>query len=145
MNSLTACNDMSSNFGLTLTGDQMLKLTERRFQSLKSTGRVEFGDGIIKKLVFAFCDSPYISQNNYEDTLAELQDIFYYFKGEAMESLSDDELIDAMDSMFNGKAAGSLEYLSGMSLENLCRQIHGGIVDEEIEAPISWSDNDDEK
>ena len=50
----------------------------------------------IKKLIEAFCDSPYIMQSNYEETLEELQDIFYFFKGEAMEQISDDELIEFM-------------------------------------------------
>ena len=35
-------------------------------------------------------------QENYEETLEELQDIFYFFKGEAMEQISDGELIDAL-------------------------------------------------
>ena len=48
----------------------------------------------IKKLIEAFCDSPYIMQSNYEETLEELQDIFYFFKEEAMEQISDDELIE---------------------------------------------------
>lgn len=136
MNSLAACNELSSNYGLTLTGDQMLSLTERRFHALKSTGRVEFGEGILPKLVFAFCDSPFISPDNYEDTLTELQDIFYYFKSEAMESLTDDELIDTMVSIFNGKAQGSLEYLSGTSLENLCRGTRGGTPYDDTDPPL---------
>ncbi len=142
MNSLSVCNELSSNFGLTLTGDQMLRLTERRFKALKSTGRVEFGEGVLTKLVFAFCDSPFISPDNYEDTLAELQDIFYYFKSEAMESLTDDELIDTMKSSFDGKAQGSLEYLSGTLLENLCRGIHGGSVDDETDEDLCEEDYD---
>jgi hypothetical protein len=70
-----------------------------------------------------FCDSPYIHSRNYEETLSELQDIFYYFKGEAMERLSDDELIGAMSKVFNGVAHGSLEYLAETSLEELCRKL----------------------
>jgi hypothetical protein len=83
MQELDACNALSSHFGLALTGEQMLRLTEQRFQALKSTGRIEFGEGVLKKLVTAFCDSPYITQHNYEETLGELQDIFYYFKNES--------------------------------------------------------------
>jgi len=32
--------------------------------------------------------------------------------------------------VFDGKAQGSLEYLAGMALENLCRIIRGGEVEE---------------
>lgn len=130
MNELEVCNNYSGRFGLVLSNKQMLRLTESRFMALKSTGRVEFGEGVLKKLVYAFCDSPYLTQENYEDTLSELQDIFYYFKNESMEALSDDELIEAMKSVFNGKAQGSLEYLAGTSLENLCRGIRGGETEE---------------
>ena len=135
MKELEVCNDYSGRFGLALSGEQMLRLTESRFQALKSTGRIEFGEGVLKKLVYAFCDSPYLTQENYEDTLSELQDIFYYFKNESMEALSDDELIEAMKSVFDGKAQGSLSYLAGTSLENLCRGIRGGEM-EEPEPPL---------
>lgn len=130
MQELDACNEMSCYFGLTLTGEQMLRLTEQRFQALGSTGRIEFGEGVLKKLVAAFCDSPYITQQNYGEILGQLQDIFYYFKNESEETLSDDELIEAMKSVFDGKAQGSLEYLEGTALENLCRIIRGGEVEE---------------
>ena len=79
----------------------------------------------IKKLIEAFCDSPYIMQSNYEETLEELQDIFYFFKGEAMEQIADDELIEFMKKSFDGVAQGDLEYLSGTVMyrmrENLLR------------------------
>ena len=47
-------------------------LINKRFEALKNTGRIEFDEGILKKLIEAFCDSPYIMQNNYEETLEEL-------------------------------------------------------------------------
>ena len=81
----------------------------------------------IKKLIEAFCDSPYIMQSNYEETLEELQDIFYFFKEEAMEQISDDELIEFMTRDFDGKCQGSIEYLSGTSLEELCRGTRYGL------------------
>jgi len=127
---LEACNGLSGRFGLVLSGEQLLRLTESRFLALKSTGRVEFGEGVLKKLVYAFCDSPYLTQQNYESTLTGLQDIFYYFKNESIEALSDDELIEAMKTAFDGKAQGSLEYLAGTALESLCRGIRGGEVEE---------------
>jgi len=135
MQELDACNELSGRFGLALKQEQMLRLTEQRFQALKSTGRIEFGEGVLKKLVSVFCDSPYITQQNYEETLGELQDIFYYFKNESGDTLSDDELIEAMKSVFDGKAQGSLEYLAGTALENLCRVIRGGETEEYESSP----------
>ena len=47
-----------------------------------------------------------------DEKKAELQEAFYYFKTEAMEQFSDDELIEYMVKVFNGRAQGSTEYLS---------------------------------
>ena len=52
---------------------------------------------------------------------------FYFFKGEAMEQISDDELIEFMKRDFDGKCQGSIEYLSGTSLEELCRGTRYGL------------------
>ncbi|MEE0725953.1 MAG: DUF6323 family protein, partial [Clostridium saudiense] len=114
-------------YGVTLSDTQIENLINKRFESLKSTGRVEFGDGILKELIEAFCDSPYIIQENYEETLEELQDIFYFFKGEAMDQIADDELIEFMKEYFNGECQGSIEYLSGTNLEELCRDTRYGL------------------
>ena len=120
-------NELTMKFGVSLSDTQIENLINKRFESLKSTGRVEFGDGILKDLIEAFCDSPYIIQENYEETLEELQDIFYFFKGEAMEQIADDELIEFMKVNFNEKYQGSLEHLSGTSLEELCRDTRYGL------------------
>ena len=104
----------------------MHALGEARVKALENTGRVEFGGGILKKLILAFCDSPYITQNSYAGILAQLQEIFYYFKNESLERLTDEELLGAMRRFFNGPAHGSLEMLAGSSLEELCRGLRGG-------------------
>ena len=121
------CNEITMKYRVTLSDTQIENLINKRFESLKSTGRVEFGDGILKELIEAFCDSPYIIQENYEETLEELQDIFYFFKGEAMDQIADDELIEFMKEYFNGECQGSIEYLSGTNLEELCRDTRYGL------------------
>lgn len=121
------CNEVTMRYGVTLSDTQIENLINKRFESLKSTGRVEFGDGILKELIEAFCDSPYIIQENYEETLEELQDIFYFFKGEAMDQIADDELIEFMKEYFNCECQGSIEYLSGTNLEELCRDTRYGL------------------
>ena len=72
-----ACNAMSEKFGLSLNEDEIRELVACRADALKKTGRIEFAGGILPKLIYAFCDSPYIQQENYECTLAELQEAFY--------------------------------------------------------------------
>lgn len=128
---LAACNTFTAKFGLMLSERQLTNLTERRFEALKDNGRVEFGGGIMKKLIYAFCDSPYVQQQTWEDTLLELQDAFYYYKNEADDNLSDDELIEYMKKTFDGIAQGSMEYLTETSLEELCRNARHGRMEEE--------------
>lgn len=123
---LRECNAFTGQFGLTLTERQIQALAEKRVEALNSTGRVEFGSGITKKLIREFCDSPYIMQENYEETILELLDSFYYFKNESEDRISDDELIAFMRRHFDTTCQGSLEYLSGTTLEDLCRNTRFG-------------------
>ncbi len=120
------CNNYSSKFGLLLTNAQIRTLSQERYETLKRYGRIELGKGIIEKLIFEFCDSPYIWQENYTDTLSELQDIFYYFKNESLDEFTDDELIRYMRKSFDNECQGSLEYLRETSLEDVCRSIRYG-------------------
>lgn len=122
---LEHCNTYTACYGLALSPVQMAELAQHRLLALEKTGRVEFGTGILGKLVEAFCTSPYLMQENYEATLLELQDMFYYFKGQSRERLSDSKLITAMKEAFDGPAQGSLEYVSGTVLEELCRALQG--------------------
>jgi hypothetical protein len=123
---LQACNELTERFGLSLTDTQIREVAQKRIQALSDTGRVEFGRGIMKDLVFAFCDSPYITRDNYFDTLLSLIDSFYFSKNESEELIPDDELIAFMKQKFDTVCHGSLEYLEGTTLEELCRNTRYG-------------------
>ena len=116
---LQACNAYSARFGLTLRENEIAELVESRAEALRAAGRIEFGGGILPKLIRAICDSPFIMQEDYAAVLSELQEAFYRFKNETMDRLTDDELIALMVKAFNGRAQGSAEYLAEMSLEAL--------------------------
>jgi len=116
-------NDYSQNFGLSLAGKDIEVLLQERKGILKEQERVEFRGGILKKLIAAFCDSAYIWQDNYADTLGRLQEIFYQYKNEAMDDLTDDELISYMKEKFEGDCQGSLDYLEDTCLEEFARNI----------------------
>ena len=73
--------------------------------------RIEFGDGIAAKLVLAFADSPYLTQENYADTIASLLVLFDTFKNELRDAYNDRELLTFMRGAFDGECAGSLEIL----------------------------------
>ena len=65
-------NKHTGKYGLVLSDNQINNLLERRKDILKETGRIELRGGIIDKLIKKFCDSPYINQENYEETLTQL-------------------------------------------------------------------------
>lgn len=119
-------NQKTEKFGLLLTQEDAKILIERRKESLREQQRVEFGEGILPKLIFTFCDSPYLYQENYVETIIRLQEIFYSYKNESMDELTDDELLVYMKNAFDGACEGSLEYLEGFALEDFARNIRNG-------------------
>lgn len=118
---LRCCDELNRLHGLVLTEEDIGELVEQRGKVLRATGRVEFGGGVLPKLIRAFCDSSYVDRYNYAAVLGELQEAFYYFKSEAQDRFSDDDLIEFMVRVFNGEAAGAAELLTASSLEELCR------------------------
>lgn len=123
---LLALNDETAAHGLRLTEDQALSLVETRAESLKKTGRVEFGGGVIERLIRAFCDSPYLCQDSYAQTLQALIDLFYEFKNETLDLLSDAELVAFMKQAFDGPCAGSIDLLAWQALPALAQHLHEG-------------------
>lgn len=120
------CNEYTSQYGLVLSDNQISNLLERRKETLKETGRIEFREGIIDKLIKEFCDSPYINQENYAETLYELIEIFYEYKNETMDLITDDELIEFMKKSFDGICQGDLEYLSGTVMYRMRENLLSG-------------------
>lgn len=120
------CNKITSRYGLVLSNKQILGLLEKRKETLKATGRVEFRGGVIEKIIKEFCDSPYINKENYESTLYELIDIFYEYKNETMDLITDDELIDFMKKSFDGICKGDIEYLAGTIMYQMREKLING-------------------
>ena len=125
VNKILTCNDYTVNYSLVLSHEQVRELIKTRQEALKANGRVEFRSVIIEKLVYEFCDSPFLFQDNFAQTLHELIDIFYYYKNETRGVLSDNELIQFMGKAFNGFCQGSLELLSGTALEEMVFDLFG--------------------
>ena len=138
------CNQISQPFGLALSEGAAQRLAVRRADALRETGRVEVGQGVLPKLVKAFCDSPYLDPHRYEETLGVLQALFYSFKGACHERLSDDELIGAMCLVYNEAAQGSLVFLADVSGTTLCQIAqNGSFAGTELERPApegAWED-----
>lgn len=136
VNEIMKNNDLSVKYGLVLTESQAKELVETRSHALKTSGRIEFGGGVIDKLIYEFCDSPYVDRNCYAETLNELVEIFYFYKNETLDRISDDELISFMKKAFDGVCQGSLELLSGRELYRLAHNIRFGY-------PLEYNENEE--
>lgn len=118
-----AMNLDSQKYGLRLSEEEAKVLIREREQCLRETRRIEFGEGILEKLILIFCDSPFLLQENYAETLVRLQSIFYLYKNESLDELTDEELLKEMKEKFDGECRGDLEFLETTSLDDFARSI----------------------
>lgn len=119
-------NQYTQKYGLALSRKDAQELMERRKQTLRETRRVEFGEGILPRIIYEFCDSDYISQSDYAKTLARLQEIFFHYKNEMMDEISDDELLHFMKEQFETICGGDLDYLEGTCLSIFSQAVRAG-------------------
>lgn len=123
---LYEANEYTEKFGLSLTKDMALKLMERRNEALRNEGRVEFGTGILTKLIYAFCDSDYVNAGEWDEILGRLTEIFYLYKNEMNDEITDDELIAFMRQQYDEVCCGDLDYLEGTCLNLFAQAIRAG-------------------
>ncbi|AKN30269.1 hypothetical protein Ccar_05285 [Clostridium carboxidivorans P7] len=128
-NDIIQCNESTREYGLKLSCEDVKEIINTRNIALEKSGRIEFNGQIISKIIEAFCDSPYISQYNYSDTINELVEIFYNYKNETLDYISDDELIEIMEDKFDNYCQGSLELLEGRVLYKIADNIKNGFKD----------------
>lgn len=126
INEIIMCNDFTGEYGLVLTLEQAAELVETRFASLSANGRIELGGGVIDKIIKEFCDSPYITRYNYAETLQELLKLFYFYKNETLDLLSDDDLIKVMKDSFNNTCCGSIELLADREMNKMAINLRYG-------------------
>lgn len=134
---LRRCNELGLRYGVALSEGQIAALAAARQEALLAAGRVELGEGVLPKLYYAFCDSPFIQRDAFCATLAALQELFYTFCNELSGALTDDELVEALHTVYHGKAQGSLEYLENLTVSDLLRAQAGEDDEEEIDG---WLD-----
>ena len=119
-------NEMTARYGLVLTEQEAELLVSERTQTLRAERRVEFGPGILPRVIEEFCDSDFIDQNNYVDTLIRLQEIFYLYKNEMHDEISDEELLHFMKEQFEEVCFGDLGYLEGTCLRIFAEAVRAG-------------------
>lgn len=122
---ILSCNKETEKYGLVLNEQQALALAYTRTCSLKESKRIDLNGSVVDKLILTFCDSPYLTKNNYEAVLHELIGMFYDLKNNTLDTVSDSGVIEFMKNAFNGRCGGSLELLWDEAL-NLSEHIRCG-------------------
>ena len=121
-------NEKSIEHGLSLSHGDAVQLVETRRIALSANGRIEIGSATIGKIIENFCDSAYITQEDYAEILHDLLETFYYMKNETLDLISDDELIELMKDYFETRCRGSLDLLKHRELEQLARNLRFNIT-----------------
>lgn len=116
-------NESASQFGLVLSEEDARLILDEKNNSLQKQRRVEFGEGITPKIIYEFCDSGYINQDNYVDTIIRLQEIFYLYKNEMQDKITDDELLHFMREQFESVCFGDLDDLEDTCLFHFAKAV----------------------
>lgn len=119
-------NRYTQKFGLVLGKEDAALLAQERADVLRAEKRVEFGPSILPKIIYAFCDSSYIEQGNYCESLIRLQEIFFHYKNEMLDEITDDELLNFMREQFEDVCCGDLGYLEGTCLNLFALAVRAG-------------------
>lgn len=123
---LLAINEDLAQYGLHFSRQEAQQIVAARSHTLQQHRRVEFGPSVTGAIIRAFCDSEYVQQENFTETVMALQDIFFNFKNETQDCMTDEELLHFMREQFDGVCGGDLAYLSGTVLPVYAQAVRGG-------------------
>ena len=126
LDKLTETNKTAERFGLVLSRQEALMIAEEEKNILKEQRRIEMGAGIAARIIYEFCDSAYIEQSSYVETVIRLQEIFYLYKNEMNDEITDEELLHLMREQFDKLCFGDLDYLETTCLANFAKAIRAG-------------------
>ena len=125
VNDILKLNLVTERYGLILTKDDVQKIIKNKKEILNDMKRIEIRDVIIQKIILNFYDSSYIDKYNYADTVSEIIRVFYIYREEFENILTDDEIIKHMKDGFEGICAGSVLLLETNYLSKLKENITG--------------------
>lgn len=119
-------NQYTEQYGVTLSEQDAEILAQERKSTLIEQKRVEFGESILPRIIYEFCDSAFINQSNYVESLTRLQEIFFLYKNEMLDEISDEELLNFMKEQFETVCFGDFDYLEGTCLDIFAQAVRAG-------------------
>ena len=100
---LIKLNDESINYGLILNEKDIEGIMKNTNETLKRIGRIETSTNTLEKIIELVYSSPYTDKDNYIENINDMQEVFYYFKSQVLDLLSDDEVIEILEKTYEDK------------------------------------------
>lgn len=100
-NEILDLNEKSQVYGLTLNKEDVKEIINSRDNTLKSYGRIELDIGITKMIIENLYKSQYTDKDDYVYAINDLHEVFYYLKNETLDQISDIEIIEIIDEVYN--------------------------------------------
>lgn len=105
---LMLLGEKTSEYGITLSEKDCTDIAECRYESLRENERIEIGLGAVREIIETFCDSGYVDQRNFRETVEGLLECFYMIKTETDDKVGDDEVLDFLKYLFEYEAGGDV-------------------------------------
>lgn len=122
IDNLLEINSTTQKHGLVVTEIIAKEIAAARQQALKENDRIDFSSDTITRLVKAFSESYYITQETFSETIGEIIELFYFLQNEINNILSDDDLISEMLITFNETCFGVIEVMQSKGVEKIIRK-----------------------
>lgn len=100
-NEILDLNEKSQIYGLTLNKEDVKEIINSRDNTLKNYGRIELDIGITKMIIENLYKSQYTDKDDYVYAINDLHEVFYYLKNETLDQISDIEIIEIIDEVYN--------------------------------------------
>ena len=98
---LLELNEKSNMYGLTLNKEDIKEIINSRNNTLKNYGRIELDINVTKNIIENLYKSQYTDKDDYVYAINDLHEVFYYLKNETLDQISDIEIIDIIDEVYN--------------------------------------------
>ena len=109
-NEILDLNEKSQIYGLTLNKEDVKEIINSRDNTLKNYGRIELDIGITKMIIENLYKSQYTDKDDYVYAINDLHEVFYYLKNETLDQISDVEIIEIIDDIYN-KCSGRIDII----------------------------------
>ena len=124
---LMLLSDKTAEYGITLSEKDCTEIAECRYESLKENERIEVGLGATQKIIECFCESGYVSQHNFKETVEGLLECFYMIKTETADRVDDEEVLEFLKYLFEEDVGGDVSKIyDSVALEEYIRRNREG-------------------